>query len=203
MKKDSSPEEKLLRLIRGQKTSSPSKTSSTVLPSRGLQQKLMSKLSRIRIQDIQRFLWVVLLLSFVYLMSCLLVPLFVKQRVTEDYTIKEEQAEIVEEKIRPEEKPYNFYQEIIAERQIFGTSTTERAGFSQVQSGSTITEHIKDLNLLGIIFGDNPQAIIEDKKTQKTYFLKRGEFFGAIKVKEIDEGKVTLELQGQRFDLFL
>ncbi len=62
---------------------------------------------------------------------------------------------------------------------------------------------IQDLNLLGIVSGDNPQAIIEDKKSQKTYFLKKGDFLGDFELKDIQKGKVILDLSGQQFELSL
>ncbi|MFH1338988.1 MAG: hypothetical protein ABIH40_04025 [Candidatus Omnitrophota bacterium] len=201
MKKDYSPEERLLRLIRGEKRLEPSKSSSSAGSSSRLRQKLRSKFSQFQIQDIQRLLWGALFISFLYLLICHVWPLWFRQKDYRAFNIiGEENSGVIEEEIKPEVKPYSFYQEAITGRQIFSSSTAEVA---QAQSGSTFTEYIKDLNLLGIISGDNPQAIIEDKKTQKTYFLKRGESFGTIKVEGIGEGKVTLELQGQRFDLFL
>ncbi|MCM8789708.1 MAG: hypothetical protein NC916_01615, partial [Candidatus Omnitrophica bacterium] len=64
-------------------------------------------------------------------------------------------------------------------------------------------EATKDLKLLGIIFGDNPQAIIEDAKNQKTYYLNREQSIGDFIVEDIRDGKVILDYQGQKFELYL
>ena len=40
--------------------------------------------------------------------------------------------------------------------------------------------------------GEDPQAIIEDKRTGETLFLKRGEMINDIKIEVIGTGRVTL-----------
>ena len=60
------------------------------------------------------------------------------------------------------------------------------------------------LTLMGIVDGHPPQAIIADSATQKSYFVSAGETFGAgIQVKQIGDGHVTLSFQGAEVDLHL
>ncbi len=56
---------------------------------------------------------------------------------------------------------------------------------------------ITNFKLVGILWSDNPQAMIEDKKDQKTYFLKSGEKIKEIMIKEIFRNKVVLS-NGER-----
>ena len=65
------------------------------------------------------------------------------------------------------------------------------------------TDLVKQLNLVGIIAGENPQAVIEDKNTQKTYYLNKGQFLGEIQLEDILEGKIIINHKGQRFELYL
>ena len=60
------------------------------------------------------------------------------------------------------------------------------------------------LNLMGIVSGDPPQAIIEDSQTKKTYFVVKGQSVvdGAM-VREVTENRVVLELQGETIELSL
>ncbi|MBU1912737.1 MAG: hypothetical protein KKB22_04305 [Candidatus Omnitrophica bacterium] len=58
-----------------------------------------------------------------------------------------------------------------------------------------------NLNLLGIIIGDNNQAIIEDKTLKKTYFLYKGDSFGDLKVYDIKESAVILDYKGEKIEL--
>lgn len=60
---------------------------------------------------------------------------------------------------------------------------------------------VKDLNLLGIVEGDRDQAIVEDKKANRTFFLYKGDGFGEFKVYEIKNGKVILDYKGDKIEL--
>ncbi|PIW67187.1 MAG: hypothetical protein COW10_07025 [Candidatus Omnitrophica bacterium CG12_big_fil_rev_8_21_14_0_65_42_8] len=57
------------------------------------------------------------------------------------------------------------------------------------------------LNLLGIITGDNNQAIIEDKNLKKTFFLFKGDKLGELNVYDIKESVVILEYKGEKIEL--
>lgn len=62
------------------------------------------------------------------------------------------------------------------------------------------------LKLVGTSFAPSdvgtPIAIIEDTATQKTYFLKEGEFIDQVQVKSISEGRAILVYQGAQYELF-
>ncbi len=58
------------------------------------------------------------------------------------------------------------------------------------------------LSVIGLVDGNPPQAIIEDREAQKTYFVSAGQHVteGLI-VSDIREGRVTLDLNGQTIEL--
>ncbi len=62
-------------------------------------------------------------------------------------------------------------------------------------------EIIGNLNLLGIITGDNDQAIIEDKSLKKTFFLYKGDSLGELKVYDIKDSAVILDCKGEKIQL--
>ena len=62
-------------------------------------------------------------------------------------------------------------------------------------------EILGNLNLLGIITGDNNQAIIEDKTLKKTFFLYKGDSLGELKVYDIKDSVVILEYRGEKIEL--
>ncbi|MGE5308239.1 MAG: hypothetical protein ACM3OC_04075 [Deltaproteobacteria bacterium] len=68
---------------------------------------------------------------------------------------------------------------------------------------AVLPELIKDLNLLGIVSGDVPQAVIENKKDQQTYYLTKGQFIDEMRVSDIQENKVILEYKGKHAELHL
>ena len=62
-------------------------------------------------------------------------------------------------------------------------------------------EILGNLNLLGIITGENNQAIIEDKNLKKTFFLYKGDSLGELKVYDIKSNMVILEYKGEKIEL--
>lgn len=59
----------------------------------------------------------------------------------------------------------------------------------------------KELNLLGIIEGDDAQAIIEDKKSQETFFVYKGDTFEGFKVHNIKGSRVILDYKGEKIEI--
>ena len=99
-----------------------------------------------------------------------------------------------------EERPKSYYLEEMQGRNLF------RAPFFQGGEGGRIDElkeKIKSFSLLGVVAGEDPQAIIEDKDAAKTYFLKKGESFDGVRVLEIFEGKAIIEINGEEMELLL
>jgi len=61
------------------------------------------------------------------------------------------------------------------------------------EDGLDITEEIKALKLVGIIWSQNPEVMIENSKDSRTYTLKKGEALNEeFKVKEISRNSATL-----------
>ncbi|MFA4982288.1 MAG: type II secretion system protein N [Candidatus Omnitrophota bacterium] len=104
-----------------------------------------------------------------------------------------------EKDITSEQKDYSYYSGDISRKKIFtassGDATAPKIGVS--------SDALNDLGLVGIIPGDDPQAIIEDKKNQKTYYLNKGQSFDNFTVEEITESKVVLDQDGRKIALFL
>jgi len=98
-----------------------------------------------------------------------------------------------------ETKSYSYYSNKISGRNIFSGSS-----YAQTLSQMSETEPSGgNLALVGIIPGNNPQAIIEDKKNQKTYYLVKGQSISEITLEDISEDKVVLEYKGKSMTLFL
>ena len=108
------------------------------------------------------------------------------------------------EKIIPiETKSYSYYSNRISARNIFGGGS-----YLQTDSQTTGMDPSAELSggnlgLVGIIPGGNPQAIVEDKKNQKTYYLLKGQSINGITVEDIDKDKVMLEYRDKKMTLFL
>ncbi|MCX7662037.1 MAG: hypothetical protein N2Z79_05095 [Candidatus Omnitrophica bacterium] len=198
MKENILPEEKLLRLIRGDKKiklggekSSPHNFISLSF--------ILNKLNfKIKAQQIRSLLYILLFISSSYFFISLFWPLVFNPSVKKTPLFGNVSFEL-EAKF----PPYEYYQEKI-NRDIFKPYSYSKEISERSQKANLAdVELIKDLTLLGIISGEPNQAIIEDKRNNKTYFLKEGEFLGELQVKSIKEGRVILEYRGREIDLFL
>lgn len=68
----------------------------------------------------------------------------------------------------------------------------KRSVYTQ-EDGPDITEEVKALKLVGIIWSANPEVMIENSKDSRTYTLKKGEALGdKFKVKEISRTSAVL-----------
>lgn len=85
------------------------------------------------------------------------------------------------------------YLDSLDRRNIFLT-----AGFSQKNAIDTVVvaDLVKDLKLVGIIWSNNPEAMIENTVEGKTYLLKKGEKFSQdrFKIKDITRNSAMLDI---------
>jgi hypothetical protein len=63
------------------------------------------------------------------------------------------------------------------------------------QDRAAVSEQFKDFKLVGIIWSENPEVMIENAKDSRTYIFKKGESFNEqFKVKEISRNSAILEV---------
>lgn len=204
MKGDLTPEEKLLRLIRGKKKQGVSidKKSTEIsvkikpVPKLSLPAFASRYLSTLYMH---RLILIAFVTSCIYLVFSYTYPWIGLRKIKLPAVTPQE---IREPKIEPAPglKPYEFYQEGIKGRQIF---TSGRSQAIEQSASSADLDLAKDINLVGIISGENPQAVIEDKRTQKTYYVSKGEFIGQMQIEDIREGKIIINYKGQKYELYL
>ncbi len=64
-----------------------------------------------------------------------------------------------------------------------------------------LQDFLEDLSLVGISWDKEPQAMIESKEAEQTYFLKKGEFLNNLKIERIYRNKVILSYEGEEAEL--
>ncbi len=90
-------------------------------------------------------------------------------------------------------RPFLHYLEMVRRRNIFNPLEIKRFQ-KEEKPVVNVQEIVSDLALVGISWDkDNPVAMIEDKKNQKTYFLKKGDTFSNFKVEEIFPDRVIIK----------
>lgn len=215
MDKDISPEERLLRLIKfkSKKEDKLSYQAEKKMPQPeskpekkiGPAEEKLTWLSKtlpqfkniIIINRLLFFLFIILMIYFLidyfFLPSVKISPVLIEEPGIEE-SIKEE----------PVRHSHSYYEKEIMGKDLFKPLLKD-IPVAEQEIEVELEDIIVNLNLLGVVSGDNPQAIIEDRKKRKTYFLNKGESLGELKLKEIleAEGKVILIYKGREFDLGL
>lgn len=208
MREHISPEEKLLRLIRGNRRQNvPAAANTAFTPeTAGLTASAPKALrlpqgflTRINPRQIVRWGFV---LSGLYLIISLAYPWFGinKAKPKQLRPAAANGAVTTGASAQNAAKPIEFYLEGVRGKQIFGQAAQTQERAPQIAAGIDIAENI---NLVGIISGANPQAIIEDKKNQKTYYVSKGQLVGEFQVDDIGEGKIVVSRGAQKFELYL
>jgi hypothetical protein len=95
-------------------------------------------------------------------------------------------------------KDYSAYSQTIGSKKLFFSEIV--SAVADVGQSSALSDRF---SLVGIITGDNPQAVIEDKKAGKTYYLYKGASFDGTIVEDIGSGRVILDCKGERISLVL
>jgi type II secretory pathway component PulC len=193
-----SPEEKLLRLIRREKGPQASTAQPKIPASANRKQTLHFNPVRFSLDSTQllQLFKVIVVLACIALAVVMLLP---AQRMP----TRDEISPVSAQLSAPTIQPYSYYTSTIGAREIF---STEQAAKVEAAPAIDINKVKERLSLMGIVSSDgSPQAIIEDKSAQKTYYLRLKESFDGITVIELNEsaGKVTLEYQGIEFTIYL
>ncbi len=86
----------------------------------------------------------------------------------------------------------------VSKRNMFFLVSKKPVDSTVVKQNEAIFEIVKSLKLVGVIWSDNPEVMVEDAKENRTYLLKKADIFGQqkFKVKEILRNSVMLEIAG-------
>lgn len=208
-----SPEDRLLRLIKGKykkktDTGKPTRSSGKDAFLTDVSKKIFLKnriFQPLFSDSVNRILVIILIGLAGYLIYSLVFPV---HRNIDYYTEGAEIAPASHADAGREESPsfaaeakdYSAYAEAIKGKELFTAPLAEEIISGPVVPDIDISARF---NLVGIIAGDNPQAIIEDKEAQKTHYLYEGQTINDVTVLKIDEGRVTLGYKGKEVMLVL
>ena len=206
MNKVITAEEKLLKLIRKKKDSASAasgdsnQTSSNPLEQKkkGLEVDFLTILNRL-------FILLIVAIS-VYIIGHYLmrkeesVPLANGEKKLRSGDIEERTSRVV---ALSELKPFDMYQGKIMTRDIFLSPwekqrTNDAFGANNPASPSALSQQLK---IVGIVLDQDPKAILEDIKSQQTFFVSEGEEVMGATLKQIQEDKLIFIYNGQRVEL--
>ena len=99
-------------------------------------------------------------------------------------------------------KSSSYYVEKVGQRDIFNIEQKKPASTTVARQVTEATqEAVKNLKLVGISWSENPDAMIEDSRAMRTFFVKRGQMLGEFKVKAIYKDRVILEYNNEEIEL--
>ncbi len=226
------PEQQLLKLIEGQKPGkagdAPGKGFSapggkpkgrglslgripgTILASlafwkrRAKKRTTHSKRSVFTIAEVNKALVVATACLFVYVIFDAGASARNLQRPPNFAPMKDARPKQVKETVVPLEET-SYYLQKVASRDIFKEGKKEAVSVSDAPEPVQITESaeaVQSLALVGISWSSNPDAIIEDKAKQRTYFVKRGQDVGdGVKVEAIFKDHVVVTYEDREYEL--
>jgi len=150
----------------------------------------------VRLTSLRAFVFVLAGIAFVFLI-CQCGSLILSFLVS-DGSVKADSVVVPENFSEPLENFPDFDGKI-QKRNIFFISAPV-----QVQAAVIgIKDKIKDLTLIGIVNTGAMEAIIKEKSSGKTIFVKTGQRFGDLEVKSIKENTVTLKYKDEETELHL
>lgn len=98
-------------------------------------------------------------------------------------------------------RPFLHYLALVQRRNIFNPVRLIDDIDESKENRKALQDLLKDLVLVGISWGKQPQAMIENKKVNQTYFLKAGEVINNLKIESILKNKVILTYEGEKAEL--
>jgi len=196
-----SPEDRLLKLIKGEPKKKADKRIDSVNYSKLFQLKVSKVLVNAKIFSPRFFR--LLNIAFIVLSSLVTIYiaylfLFVDEynlNFIEDEKVYHDTADTSSEAETPEIQKYN----ISAGKQLFSEYIKEE----RIGSKDESVDIAKKFNLVGIIAGEDPQAIIEDLELNKTHYLYEGQTFNGARVVSVEDGRVVIVYNGQKIVLVL
>lgn len=210
MRTDSSPEDRLLRLIKGKykgkgETGGNSRAAQKESLLTDVSKKILleNKALRPLFSDSANRVLVFILIGLVaYLAYNLLFPALDLDNIIGKSRPGEERSGAVRAEgvdASPRIEDYDVYAKLLKNRELFSAPFVEKEG----PAPEPEIDISGRFNLVGIIAGDDPQAIIEDKEAKKTHYVYAGQSFVGVTVTEVTEGKVVLEYNGKEIMLVL
>ncbi|MCM8781114.1 MAG: hypothetical protein NC908_04250 [Candidatus Omnitrophica bacterium] len=216
------PEKQLLRLIEEQKGKSASTVEAQAIRYQSLSlfsfgawlgrlSFLKNKFKNLRspegfysdsIRLINRVLISVIVLLVIYLISDFYFSIInLKRLQAVKFNLPKVSNQTAAFKVKTILRDNSYYLDTVKQRDIFRMGLKSMPEVALKAPSSAILEMTQNLKLVGISWSDDPDAMIEDTKLNKTFFVKKGYMVGELKVKAILKDKVILSYGQEEIDL--
>ena len=165
--------------------------------------KSFSKRSPFSIGEVNKALVAATAVLFIYVVFDAVASARNLQRPPNFEPMKEVKVKAGKEAVQPLAEASYFLQKV-SSRDIFqeGRTAAPVQAAPEAVNVQETAEAIQDLALVGISWSSNPDAIIENKAKQRTFFVKRGQDVGdGIKVEAIFKDHVVVTFEDREYEL--
>jgi hypothetical protein len=151
---------------------------------------------------VNRVLAVIIVISVFYLVNTSCFSIIRLKKMPSLKSAKQESAKHAGFKEAALQQPVVYYVDKVRQRDIFKIGAKKTvAGKSPAVAASAITEAMEHLKLVGISWSSDPDAMIEDTKALRTFFVKRGHMIGQVRIEAIFKDKIILSCEGKEAEL--
>lgn len=206
MQENISPEEKLLSLIKkggnDTKNTPPPQPPKQEEPPKGpIAIPRKKRVKGIKSSAIlNKFLVICALCAIGYMIFSYLSAYKPKTRIPERVELKKEDQTL--EGASAKVPPLSNYTDVLSSRQMFRLYEVPKPKpTGPTKPKVTLGQLLGGYTFVGIIFGDVPQAIVEEKRTGQSFYLVAGQLLGEIKIEKIERGKITVSYEDERMDI--
>lgn len=129
---------------------------------------------------------------------------FLRLRKGLDFKLEHKSVPVISQDNIQRIKGLSYYLEKTRQRDIFRMNTARTSTVAPLRSmpSERIVEATQNYRLVGISWSDDPDVMIEDTKTQRTFFLKKGQTIeNNIRLQAVFKDKVVLSLDGEEITL--
>ncbi|MFA6216220.1 MAG: hypothetical protein WDL87_01000 [Candidatus Omnitrophota bacterium] len=112
--------------------------------------------------------------------------------LTKDANVKQETSRL---------KDSAYYIGKIQSRDIFKMGMSDSSSSVNEVISSKAAEVMQNLRLVGISWSDNPDVMIEDVKSVRTFFVRKGQMVGDLKVESVFKDKILLRYGEELIEL--
>ena len=215
------PEQQLLKLIEGQKPGEPlpkgakpkggfslGRLPGTLMASLAFwkrkKRRSQGRPASFGLAEVNKALIVLGAVLFVYVVFDAVASARNLQRPPNFAPMKDMRPKTTKEAVAPLAET-SYYLQKVSSRDIFREGRTEQPAQQSPSAATEVAgtaEAVQGLALVGISWSSNPDAIIEDKSKQRTYFVKRGQEAGdGVKVEAIFKDHVVVSYEDHEYEL--
>lgn len=139
------------------------------------------------------------ILSLYFIINLVLTPVKSKKLLDLEGKMENNAGSLTVQPVASLLRSSSYYLEKVRERDIFKMAPRKQEDIKIVTS--KIIEATKNFKLVGIAWSDDPDVMIEETVSKRTFFLKKGQMINKVRLEAVFKDKVILSFEGEEIEL--